>query len=256
MGGARTVFITGASSGIGAALARTYAAPDVVLGLAARRTDRLQLVAKECRSLGASVHCYTLDVRDGAATRQVATRFLKTAGQIDVVIANAGVGQWKHPLETPVEELTAMVDINVNGVIHTISAFTPAMATQRHGQLVAISSVASFRGLPGGAYSATKAAVRYLMEGWRLDLAPYGVHVTTIFPGYIASEMTSSPDAWYPFLIEADEAARLMKQAIARRQRVVVLPWQWWLVLPFLRLVPSRLIGWLARRRNGPRTVH
>lgn len=250
------IFITGASSGIGEALALAYAAPDTALGLAARRTDRLKAVAAACRAQGATVHWYEVDVRDGEAVRRVARKFHTAAGRVDIVIANAGVGHWKHPLETQAEELTTMVDINVNGVINTVSAFTPLLAKQRHGQLVAISSIASFRGLPGGVYSATKAAVRYLMEGWRLDLAPYGVSVTTIFPGYISSEMTNNAASWYPFLIPADQAARAMKQAIGRRQRVAVLPWQWWLVLPFLRLVPSRVIGWAARRRNGRGTVH
>ncbi|MEK7183995.1 MAG: SDR family NAD(P)-dependent oxidoreductase [Patescibacteria group bacterium] len=252
----QAVFITGASSGIGEALAEAYAEPGVILGLAARRTDRLRSVADQCRKLGASVHCYTLDVRDAEGTRSVAKQFLRVARTIDIVIANAGVGQWKHPLDAQAEEFTAMVDVNVNGVINTLSAFTPTLAKQGHGQLVAISSIAGFRGLPSGVYSATKVAVRYLLDGWRLDLEPYGVGVTSIFPGYITSEMTYDATAWYPFLISAADAAHEMKRAIARRQRTVVLPWQWWLVLPFLRLVPSRIIGLLSRRRNAKSTIH
>lgn len=246
----KTIFITGASSGIGAALAEAYAAPGVVLGLAARRLDRLQAVAKRCRKLGASVYCYTLDVTDAAATRMVATKFIGVAKQIDLVIANAGVGSWQHPFKAQAEEMTAMINVNVNGVINTVSAFATQLEKQSSGQIAAISSVAGFRGLPGGVYSASKAAVRYLMEGWRIDLRPYNIHITTVFPGFIASEMTNDVKAWYPFLISAEAAALLIQQAITSRRKILVLPWQWWLVLPFLRLVPSRLIGWAVRRRQ------
>lgn len=245
-----TIFITGASSGIGAALAEAYAAPGVVLGLAARRADRLQSVAARCRTLGASVHCYTLDVRDGAASRLAAARFVRVAKRIDLVIANAGIGQWGHPFRTEAEAMTAMIDVNVNGVINIVSAFAPQLEKQQGGHIAAISSIAGFRGLPGGVYSASKAAVRYLMEGWRIDLAPHDIHVTTVFPGYIASEMTSDAKAWYPFLISADAAALLIKRAIAAKRQTVILPWQWWLVLPFLRFVPSSVIGWAIRRRR------
>jgi short-subunit dehydrogenase len=246
----KSIFITGASSGIGAALAQAYAAPGAILGLAARRADRLQAVAKRCRKLGASVYCYTLDVSDTAATRAVALKFIGVAKRIDLVIANAGVGSWQHPFRAQAEEMTAMINVNVNGVINTISAFALQLEKQELGHIAAISSVAGFRGLPGGVYSASKVAVRYLMEGWRIDLQPHNIHITTVFPGYIASEMTNNVKAWYPFLISAEAAALLIQRAITSRRKILVLPWQWWLILPFLRLVPSRLIGWAVRRRR------
>ena len=253
----RAIFITGASSGIGAALAEAYAEPGVVLGLAARRTDRLQAVARRCRKQGASVHCYTLDVRSAEGARVVAAKFLAVAGRIDLVVANAGIGSWRHPVGARAEDLTALIDTNVNGVINAVGAFVPALAEQRSGQIVALSSVAGFRGLPGGVYSASKAAVRYLMDGWRIDLRPYGIAVTTVYPGYIASEMTAGAGTWYPFLISSDEAAALIRQAVDAKQRTLVLPWQWWLVLPLLKLVPGRAIGWLIRRRrNDHGAVH
>ncbi len=251
----RAIFLTGASSGIGASLAAAYAEPGAVLGLAARRADKLQAVARQCRARGARVHCYPLDVRDAAAVRSAASRFLKVAGRIDVVVANAGVAHWRHPAEVTAEELTGLIDVNVNGVINVVSAFVPAFIAQRSGQIVAVSSVAGFRGLPGGAYAASKAAIRYLLDGWRIDLRPYGIAVTTVAPGFVASEMTAGDRARYPFLISSDDAAAVIRRAADARHRLVVVPWQWWAVLPLLRLLPGRAIGWLTRRRAAAGTV-
>jgi len=238
------VFITGASSGVGAALAEEYAAPGTVLGLVARRKERLAAVAQRCRTLGASVQTYRLDVTDGSALQRAAQAFLKRTQRIDVVIANAGVGGWKHPLTSDIDAMVGMVDVNVNGVIHTLAPFFAQMVKQEYGHLVAVSSIASFRGLPGGVYAATKAAVRYLMDGWRIDLASHGVTVTTVFPGFVESEMTNRK-RWYPFLLPPDRAAKLIRYGIAHRYRNVILPWQWWLLVPIMKLVPD----WFFRQR-------
>ncbi len=241
----RVIFLTGASSGIGAGLAQRYAEPGVTLGLAARRKDRLAAVARRCRSLGASVHTYAVDVTDGEEVERAAKAFLRRTRQIDLVIANAGLGGWPHPLHADVATMTRMVDVNVNGVIHTITPFLAQMVKQGQGHIVAISSVASFRGLPGGVYAATKAAVRYLMDGWRIDLSSHGITVSTVFPGFVESEMTSRGRR-YPFLVPTDRAADLIKFGIDRRYRYFVLPWQWWLLVPVMKLAPD----WFFQRRS------
>lgn len=240
----RSIFVTGASSGIGAALAQEYAAPGVSLGLAARRLDRLKQVARLCEKQGATVFTYKLDVADDKEFQKVASQFIAATGRIDIVVANAGLGGWNHPTKTTAAAMTKMVDVNVSGVVNALSSFLPKMEKQRSGQLVAISSVASFKSLPGGVYSATKAAVRYLMNGWRVDLEGLGIKVTTIYPGFVASEMTKPDQRTYPFLISAQKAARLIRLAIDRSKKNYILPWQWYLVLPILKLIPG---SWLKR---------
>lgn len=246
--GLQRVFITGASSGIGEALARAYADSGVVLGLGARRIDRLRALKAKLEASGAVVHVYELDVTDAKNVQQVADQFTKVVGGIDLVIANAGVAGWGHPVKDATEKMTTMVEVNINGVIRTLTAFLPTMVKQRSGHIVAVSSIAGFKALPGGVYSATKAAVRYLMDGWATDLAPYNIQTSSIFPGFVTSEMTRGE--WYPFLISADAAAAEMKAGIAAGKHWIILPWQWRVLIPVLRLVPTPVIAWLRRWRE------
>lgn len=238
------IFITGASSGLGAALAEEYAASGVVLGLAARRVGKLEATAERCRARGATVHVYALDVTDGPATQRVADQFVTAAGRIDLVIANAGVSGWRHPIHDQAESLTALMRTNVEGVINTVMAFVPTMVKQGAGHLVATSSIAAFAPLPRGAYAASKIAVRYLMDSWRIDLAPYGILVTTIFPGFVATDLASRPDRTYPFRVSSPAAARAIRAAIARKARNFIFPWPWRFLVPLAPFVP----GWLWRR--------
>lgn len=238
------IFITGATSGIGAELTRLYAAPGVTLGLVGRRRDRLDAMEKLAVTRGAKVYTYQIDVSDGPAVQKSANHFLKTTGHIDLVIANAGIGGWRHPADDEASRLTEVIDTNVNGVIYTVMAFVPAMIHQRSGQIVAVSSIASFVGLPRGAYAASKAAVRYLMDGWRIDLAPYGISVTTIFPGFVASEMTAREGVRYPFLVSAPVAGARIQGAIQRKARHLIFPWPWRIILPIAKFTPD----WLWRR--------
>src|SRR3990167_7779947 len=153
MNSSKRIFINGASSGIGAALARVYAGPNVVLGLGARRRERLEALKAEIQSSGADIHIYRLDVTDATNVTTVAREFVDAAGGIDLVIANAGIAGWGHPVKSDPKRMTAMVDTNVSGVIRTLTAFLPTMVKQRRGHLVAVSSIAGFKALPGGVYS-------------------------------------------------------------------------------------------------------
>ncbi|MEK7184108.1 MAG: SDR family NAD(P)-dependent oxidoreductase [Patescibacteria group bacterium] len=243
-----TVFITGAASGIGRALAKTYAAPGVVLGLADVQLDTLAFVAESCQLLGARVLCYAFDVRDPAAARQAAAAFHVEASQVDIVIANAGVCHWKYPVELQAEDVIELLDINLKGVINTLVAFLPIVTTQRAGQLVAISSISAFLDLPCGMYAVSKAGVLNYMNSLRMDVEPYGISVTTICPGFIATAMAANAAVWYPFLLSSSKLAGQAKRAIKQRQQTVILPWQWRLLLPFLRLVPNRFVSWVAQQ--------
>lgn len=258
MPSARRVFITGASSGIGNALARHYAAEGAVLGLAARRASELQAQADVLRRLGAAdVACFPLDVADSEALRLAAGNFVAAHGAPDIVIANAGVSS--GTLTECAEDLAAIkriFDINVFGMAATFSPFiAPMQQSVKEGRscrLVGIASVAGIRGLPGAeAYSASKAAVATYLESLRLEMRASGIKVVTIAPGYIATPMTAINPYRMPFLLPADEAARRFARVIDKGCSYAVIPWQMGLVAKGLRLLPN----WLYDRlfANAPR---
>jgi NAD(P)-dependent dehydrogenase (short-subunit alcohol dehydrogenase family) len=250
----RNVFITGASSGLGAALARHYAALGANIGLFARRQAELQaLVAELPRGHAAA---WAGDVRDADGLAGAAAEFIARFGVADIVIANAGVS--RGALTEHAEDLAvfrSVLDTNVLGLVHTFQPFLAAMRGARRGALVGIASVAGFRGLPGsGAYSASKAAAITYLESLRLELRGTGVAVITICPGYVATPMTAGNPYRMPFLRGADRAARLVARAIERRRRFYVLPWQMALVGRLLRVLPRPVYDALfARAPRKPR---
>ncbi|HZX31997.1 MAG TPA: SDR family oxidoreductase, partial [Rhodocyclaceae bacterium] len=235
------VFITGASSGIGEALAVYYAGQGARLGLAARRRDFLESLDAR---LGGGHGCYALDVTDDSALRAAAADFIARFGPPDIVIANAGVSvgtltEWEEDLEA----FRQVMDTNVFGMAATFAAFIPAMkAAKGERRLVGIASVAGIRGLPGAeAYSASKAAAIAYLESLRLEMKPQGIKVVTIAPGYIATPMTAINPYAMPFLLPADDAARRFARAIERGVSYTVIPWQMGVVAKVLRLLPNWL---------------
>ncbi|HQR10031.1 MAG TPA: SDR family oxidoreductase [Casimicrobiaceae bacterium] len=248
------VFITGASSGLGAALARHYADTGATLGLFARREAELGRVAAALAP--ATVASYCGDVRDADALRRAASDFLARFGAPDVVIANAGISRGTLTSEAvDMPAFQAVFDTNVQGVIQTFQPFMAAMTKARSGALVGVASVAGFRGLPGsGAYSASKAAAISYLESLRVELRGSGVAVVTICPGFISTPMTARNPYRMPFLLAPDRAARLIARAIARRQRYYVLPWQMAWTGRVLKLLPRPLYELVfARVRRKPR---
>jgi short-subunit dehydrogenase len=241
------VFITGASSGIGAALAACYAREGATLGLCARRLAAMQALLESLRAAGA---CYRIDVTDAASVRAAASDFAARFGVPDIVIANAGVSA--GTLTENAEDLSAfrtIMDTNVLGMAATFQPFLEPMRARASGTLVGIASVAGFRGLPGGAaYSASKSAAITYLESLRVELHASGVSVVTICPGYIRTPMTAANRYRMPFLIDADDAARRMVRVIAARRRFAVIPWQMALVSILLRRVPRWLFDRLAAR--------
>ena len=240
------VFLTGASSGIGEALARHYAAGGATLGLVARRAELLA-------SLKAGIpacEIYAADVRDAAGMRAAAAAFIARHGVPDLVIANAGVSFGNDTaVAEDVETFREILEINVLGLVNTFHPFIAPMRAEGRGQLVGIASVAGVRGLPGGtAYSASKAAaVRYL-EGLRVELRGTGVHVTTISPGYIATPMTAKNPYRMPFIIGVEDAAQRFARAIAQRRRHAVIPWSMAIVARLMALLPPVVYDALAAR--------
>ena len=235
MSAPKCVVITGASSGLGRALAIEYARRGATLALIARRAEKLGELAA---SLAVRCYCYPLDVRDATAFSLAGRDLIDREGCPDVVIANAGVSagtSTAEPLDTTVfEEILAT---NVTGMMLTFSPFIDAMRSNRRGTLVGIASVAGFRGLPGAsAYCASKSAVITYLESLRLELRAHGVKVVTVCPGYIDTPLTAGNPYRMPFLMDVDRAAFAIADAIAAGKRFHVLPWQ------------MALAGWIMRR--------
>ena len=249
------IVISGASSGIGLALARHYLQHGARVAAFARRGELLQIL---CDEFPQQVYPYTLDVRDAAAVQHAAHDFIQRVGCPDIVIANAGVSV--GTLTEYPEDLAAfqqVMDINVLGLVKTFQPFIQAMRTVQHGTLVGIASVAGFRGLPGAsAYSASKAAAISYLESLRVELHHSGVKVVTICPGYIQTPMTALNPYPMPFILAPEVAARRMVRAIARQTKFTVIPWQMGIVGGILKLLPRSLYDrLLAHAPHKPRSV-
>ena len=248
------VVISGASSGIGLALARHYLERGATIAAFARRSELLQQLAAQFPD---KVFPYTLDVRDGAAINAAAQDFIARVGVPDIVIANAGVSigtLTRYAADSDV--FRDVMDINVLGAVQTFQPFLEKMRAAGSGRLVGIASVAGFRGLPGaGAYSASKAALISYMESLRLEMRGSGVKVVTICPGYIRTPMTDVNTYPMPFMLEVDDAARRFARVIERGSSFEVVPWQMGLVGRLMKLLPNWLYDLLfAKAPHKPRS--
>ncbi|MEX3899982.1 SDR family oxidoreductase [Paraburkholderia sp. BR10954] len=234
------VFITGASSGIGLALAGEYARRGAILGLVARRGDALAAFQQSHPQNTVSI--YALDVRDAEALADAAARFIAEHGLPDVVIANAGISRGALTGHGDLRTFREVMDINYFGMVATFEPFAAAMADTKHGTLVGIASVAGVRGLPGsGAYSASKSAAQKYLEALRVEMRPFGVGVVTIAPGYIRTPMTEHNPYNMPFLMDADRFAAKAARAVERQTSFAVFPWQMRVAAMLLRVLPRWL---------------
>ena len=253
------VFITGASSGLGAALARHYARRRATIGLVARRAELLSSLADELRrDFAASCFIYPADVTDPHEMARVAGEFMRDAGVPDVVIANAGVSV--GTLTEYAEDFDAfrrVMEVNVLGVVATFQPFVVPMRQAGRGVVAGIASVAGIRGLAGaGAYSASKSALITYLESLRVELRGSGVKVATILPGYIETPMTAVNPYPMPFILPAATAARRIARAIDRGASFAVVPWQMALVVRLMKWLPNWLFDALfARAGRKPRGV-
>jgi NAD(P)-dependent dehydrogenase (short-subunit alcohol dehydrogenase family) len=261
----QSLLITGASSGIGAALARVYAAAGVRLILTGRDGARLETVAQSCREAGASVETQTLDVTDHTAMRAWIGQAFAT-GPIDLVIANAGISGGtggnhsadESPSVAPSEsqeQVEHIFNVNIGGVVNTVFPAldemqkAPRDSAHPRGQIALMSSLAGFRGLPGApAYGASKAAVRSLGEGMRGLCARHGIRVSVICPGFVKSPMTDINPYPMPFLMTAERAAQIIRKGLARDRARISFPWRLWALVWLMSALPVGLTDPLVAR--------
>lgn len=245
----KVIFITGASSGIGAGLALAFAVKGSNLGLLARRADLLNELKLKCEARGGTARVFPCDVTDETAVASAAGSLESEFGRIDVLIANAGIGG--NDPETRALSPSAIrkvFEVNLMGAVNAVHSVIPGMLKRNSGQLVAVSSLAGFRGLPkSAAYSSSKAAMTAFFESVRLDLIGTGVGVTVIQPGFIKTALTSGRAAKMPFLMELEDAIPLFINAIEKKKRFAAFPWQLATIVRAGRLMP----GWLYDRIAG-----
>jgi short-subunit dehydrogenase len=247
----KAILITGASSGVGAALARLYAPPGSFLALTGRDRARLEAVAAECRALGAEVATAVLDV----AERDQLKAWIESVDDrypIDLVVANAGtMGPSGDEAAT-----RRMFDVNVQGVFNTVLPLLPRFEKRGRGQIAIMASLAGFRGMPGApAYAASKAAIRLWGESLRPQLLPRGIHVSVISPGFIDSPMTAKNTFVMPWIVSPEEAALAIARGLARDKGRIAFPWPMYALIWTAAALPPKLgdqlIFWrrFARKR-------
>jgi len=245
-----SILITGASSGLGAALALEYAAPGVTLFLGGRDAGRLDSVAGPCRDKGAEVHAEVVDVAD----REAARAWIEAADDrrpLDLVVANAGISAGTSGIAgaEPEDQVRQVFDTNVGGVLNTILPIIPRMTDRGAGQLALVASLAGYRGVPGApAYCGSKAAVKVFGEGLAGALHGQGVGVSVICPGYVRTAMTAVNKFPMPFLMDADRAARIIRRGLAKRKPRIAFPWPMATTVWLLQALPPGLIEPLLRR--------
>jgi short-subunit dehydrogenase len=243
------ILITGASSGIGRALALAYARRGAHVIVSARRRDRLDELVREIEAAGGQGDALPLDVSDGDACF-AAVRALDDRLPLDCVVANAGIGGITPGRKLAWERVRDILQTNLVGAAATISAVVPGMIARGGGRVVGIASVAGFRGLPRfAAYSASKAGLITFLESLRVDLHGTGVSVTTVCPGYVQTEMLTAGKS-HPFVVAADEAARIITAAADARDAVCTFPAPIVAGMRAAQLLPRPLYEFIASRSN------
>ncbi|MFN2497572.1 MAG: SDR family NAD(P)-dependent oxidoreductase [Pyrinomonadaceae bacterium] len=247
----KVVMITGASSGIGGALAIELAQRGAKLGLVARRADALTEIADRATGFGSQALVLSADVRDAASLRRAAERLASVLGPADLLIANAGIGPTRDAVGIDAAEVSEVINVNVVGAVNSVAAVLPQMLARGQGHLVAISSLAAYRGLPkSAAYCASKAALSAFFESLRLDLEPKGIAVTIIHPGFIKTPLTAGREAQMPFLMELDDAVQKIVRAIEKRKKSYAFPWQLATIVRAGMIMPIWMYDRISRKNS------
>ncbi len=243
----RHILITGASSGIGAALAFNYAAPGILLSLHGRNAERLEKIAVQARRRGAEVATRIGDVTEAQG---MASWVEERDGvqKIDLVIANAGVSAASADADEMAGQTQHVFAVNVEGVFNTVHPALALMRKRGEGQIALVSSLAGFRGFAGAAaYAASKAAVRVYGEALRAEMEPHGIEINVICPGFIKTPMTDANGFKMPFLMSAARAARFVRKGLENDRARIAFPWQMYVLIRMITALPQAVLDILVR---------
>ena len=246
----KIILLTGASSGIGEALAYEMAKRGAIVGLLARREEKLKIIRDKIENNGGKARYFATDVREKEAVFDAAERLRDEFGKIDLLIANAGIGgNNKETRDFKAEAVTKVIEINLIGAVNSVAAVVPQMLEQKSGQIVAVSSLAGFRGLPkSAAYSASKAGMTAFFESLRLDVQHNGIDVTIIQPGFIKTPLTSARANKMPFIMELKDSIPYFISAIEKRKKFAAFPWQLATIVRSARIFPAWLYDKIAAK--------
>lgn len=241
----RTAFVTGASSGIGAALCHRLAARGIDVYAAARRQDALNDLVHSIRQSGGRAHAVAVDVQDAQNIAHTMQEIDAHCGGLDLIVANAGIGGESLSMtKTDFADIKRVIDTNLTGAIATLTAVLPQMLERGFGHIVGISSLAGEIQLPMGAtYGATKAALSFWLNSVDIELRPLGIYTTDVRPGFVRTPMTAKNKFPMPFLVEVDDAAEEIDRALIRRDRVLRFPAGLGAVISVAQQIPSSLRG-------------
>lgn len=247
----QVAIITGTSSGIGWALARTLATEGCKVGLVARRREQLAELAGQIEKTGGTAAFAVADVAEREQVLTAIHDLTALLGPVDLLVANAGVGAPTTLAPFNVGDVERMFRVNLLGVVYSLEAVLPQMLERGRGHLAAISSLAAFKGLPGeSGYTSSKAAVNVFMEGLRVQLRSKGIAVTTICPGFVKTPMTEVNEFKMPWLLTAEDAARRIVRALKRKRKIYNFPWQMSLFMKFARWAPDWLVERMMQTYN------
>ena len=236
----KKILVTGASTGIGYAISRELGRKGCFITLLARSEEKLQSLAEEIKKDGGQALVMPLDIKDPEVVKQAVNHASQEMGGLDLVIANAGVGILMPAHKLEIRHVDRMVDVNLKGAMYTLLAGLEILLQGGGGQLVGVSSIASYRGLPqSSVYSATKAGLSSFLESLRVEYAKKNIRVTTICPGYIKTPMTEGAKMPMPMMLEADAAARMIIHAIEKEKKVYGFPWPVNSSVKLLRFLPN-----------------
>lgn len=242
----RIAWITGASSGIGRALALHLARSDWMVAVSARSGEELAALSAEAAG---RIFAFPLDVTDKAAVRTTCAAIAADLGPIDLAVFAAGTYYRDYAADFDSERFRAMVELNLLGTAHCLEAAMPAMIARRAGQIAVVASVSGYVGLPGAAsYGATKAALNVMCEAFQPELAAHGVSISIVNPGFVDTPLTRKNDFPMPFLVSAEEAARSIADGLSAGRYEIVFPWKMALSMKLLHALPARLRFKLTRR--------
>lgn len=253
----KNIVITGASSGVGKALALFYSRPGVNLCLIARGVSgSFSDLIIDCKAKGATIYPFYVDVCIGSSMDEVANSFINEVGSIDLVIANAGIREVEDEGNQDASIPHLVMGVNFFGVLNTVRPFLPLFKKQNSGHIAVISSIAAYRGMPNsGIYSASKAALNVWFESLRLRTAKNKLKITVISLSFVNTPMTSKLPFWMPGLMEPEEAASKIGRAIAHNCRTIIIPWQSKIIWGLLILMPNILFDKfiIFAKRFGPK---